>query len=213
MADYTSSHTGAQIDAGVVAAGTATQPATLAAAIADFPTDTELATAVSNHSADTTAVHGIADTSVLATDSDVALKMAKQTLTDNAIPKANGTAGEVQDTGVIIDDANRVYGAGQLANIQTGTTYGVVLSDAGKLITMSNASASTITIPANTAIAFPIGTIVSILQLGAGQVTVAITDDTLYSQGNKTKLSSQYAAAGIVKLTSTTWALYGNIST
>jgi hypothetical protein len=213
MADYTSSYTGAQVDAGVALANTATQPADLATAIADFPTDAEVASSISTHNSDSTSVHGIADTTLLVTTADLGTKMAKQTLTDNAIPKANGTAGEVQNSGVIIDDANRVYGAGQLANIQTGTTYTIALSDAGKLITMNNAAASTLTIPANASVAFPIGTIISILQLGAGQVTIAITSDTLYSNGNKFKCTGQYAACGIVKLTSTTWALYGNVST
>lgn len=138
--------------------------------------------------------------------------VALQTLTDNAIPKANGTGGEIQDSGVIIDDNNNVYGGGVLANAQTGTTYTLALTDAGKLVTLANASAITLTIPANASVAFPVGTVINLLQLGAGQVTVAITSDTLSSSGSKTKLTGQYSAATLVKTASTTWVLFGDIA-
>lgn len=138
--------------------------------------------------------------------------MELQTLTDNAIPKANGTAGEVQDSGVIIDDNDNVSGAGILANVQTGTTYTLALSDAGKLVTLSNASAITLTIPANASIAFKIGTVINLLQLGAGQVTVAITSDTLTSSSSKVKITGQYSAASLVKTGTTAWTLFGDIA-
>ena len=45
-----------------------------------------------------------------------------------------------------------------ILNAQTGTTYTLVIGDAGKTVTMDNASAMTLTIPANASVAFPIGT-------------------------------------------------------
>jgi len=138
--------------------------------------------------------------------------VALQALTDNAIPKANGVGGEVQDSGIIIDDLNNVSGAGILANIQTGTAYAPVLTDAGKLITLSNAAAITMTIPANTSVAFPVGTVLNLLQLGAGQVTVAITADTLLSKGGKVALTGQYSPATLVKTAATTWVLFGDLA-
>jgi hypothetical protein len=142
----------------------------------------------------------------------VTAKMTKQTLTDNAIPKANGTAGEVQDSGILIDDNNAVAGAGIQSNIQTGTTYELILGDAGKLVTLSNASAITLTIPANASVVFPIGTVIKLLQLDAGQVTVAITTDTLASASSYVKLTGQYSSASLVKTAATTWVLYGDIA-
>jgi hypothetical protein len=97
-------------------------------------------------------------------------------------------------------------------NAQTGTTYTLQASDAGKLVTMSNASANTLTIPANSSVAFPVGTRIDIVQLGAGQTTIAITSDTLVSYSGYTKLVGQYAGASIVKIASTQWALVGNIT-
>ena len=97
-------------------------------------------------------------------------------------------------------------------NAQTGTTYTAVLTDADKIISMNNASANTLTIPANTSVAYPVGTKLNIMQLGAGATTVAITTDTLNVNANFTLvLNGQYAMATAVKVTSTTWVLTGNL--
>ena len=96
-------------------------------------------------------------------------------------------------------------------NAQTGTTYTLALSDSGKFVTQSNASAITTTIPPNTDVAFPIGTQVNLLQLGAGQVTVAAgAGVTIRSEGTKLKLKGQYATATCVKIDTDEWVLIGN---
>ena len=96
-------------------------------------------------------------------------------------------------------------------NAQTGTTYTLVLADAGKFVTQSNASGITTTVPPNSSVAFPIGTQVNLLQLGAGQVTVAAgAGVTVRSQGSKLKLSGQYATATCVKIATDEWVLLGN---
>jgi hypothetical protein len=97
-------------------------------------------------------------------------------------------------------------------NTQTGTTYTLVLSDAGKLIDMSNAGAIALTIPANATVAFPVGTIITVLQAGAGQVTVGITTDTLNGR-NGLKTAGQWAVITLIKRTSTTWVLSGDSTT
>jgi hypothetical protein len=58
-------------------------------------------------------------------------------------------------------------------NAQTGTTYTTVLSDANGCVTMSNAAANTATLPPNSAVAYPVGTVLTFEQLGAGQTTVS----------------------------------------
>lgn len=96
-------------------------------------------------------------------------------------------------------------------NAQTGTTYAPVLGDAGKLITSSNASAQTHTIPANATVAYPIGTVLNFMQLGAGQLTIAITSDTLQSTpGAKTR--AQFSVVSAIKYLSTTWVLSGDLT-
>ena len=97
-------------------------------------------------------------------------------------------------------------------NAQTGATYTAVLTDDGKLVTMSNASANSITIPPNSGVAFGIGTQINIAQLGAGATTiVAGSGVTLNSAGAKLKLDAQYAVATCVKTDTNTWFVVGNL--
>jgi hypothetical protein len=99
------------------------------------------------------------------------------------------------------------------ANTQTGTSYTGVIGDAGKMITMDNASANTVTIPANASVAYTVGTELHFSQLGAGATTVAITSDTLNVESSLTLvLAGQYAVATAKKITATTWILFGNLT-
>jgi hypothetical protein len=95
-------------------------------------------------------------------------------------------------------------------NTQNGT-YQFVMGDAGKTIYHTSGSAHTYTIPANGAVAFPIGTIVAIEnENGGGNVTLAITTDTLRwgaSTGSRTIAAN--GSAAIKKVTSTLWRLVG----
>ena len=110
--------------------------------------------------------------------------------------------------------ADRAVGSAELDNLtlnaQTGTTYTLVLADAHKLVTLSNASGITLTIPTNSSVAFDIGDQVSIVQLGAGQVTVGGAGVTLRSQGSKLKLNGIYSAATLLKINTDEWVLVGN---
>lgn len=97
-------------------------------------------------------------------------------------------------------------------NAQTDS-YTLVLSDAGKLVTINKATAVNLTIPLNSSVAFATGTRLDVAQLGAGQITVVATGGvTLRSSGSKTKLTGQYSAASLIKLASDTWLLVGDIA-
>lgn len=87
-------------------------------------------------------------------------------------------------------------------NAQTGTTYTLVLADAGKTITRSNGSASTQTLPQNSDAAIPVGTIITIINLGTGLVTFAAG-----TGASITGLSSltQYQTAQMIKTATDTW--------
>lgn len=103
-------------------------------------------------------------------------------------------------------------------NAQTGTTYTFVLTDNGKFITASNASAQTYSIPTNASVAFPVGTQIHIIQIDAGQVTIdAVTPGTttVLSTGATAaapKTSKQYAAATCIKTATDAWYVIGNIA-
>ena len=95
-------------------------------------------------------------------------------------------------------------------NPQTGTTYTLVLADRGKLITASNASPITLTIPTNTTAAFPIGTQIGVIQTGAGQVTFAPASGvTLASYNSALKIVGNGGLAVCIKTATNTWQLSG----
>ncbi len=96
-------------------------------------------------------------------------------------------------------------------NAQTGTTYTLVLTDNGRLVTLSNAAAITLTVPLNSSVAFATGAVVNIQQIGAGQVTVAGASGVTVT-GTGTKLRTQYSAAALVKTGTDSWTLIGDLS-
>ena len=98
-------------------------------------------------------------------------------------------------------------------NAQTGTTYTPVLTDAGDVVTLTNGSAITVTVPLNSSVAFPIGTQITFAQMGAGQVTFAgAVGVTIYSADSDLKLRTQYSSATLIKTATNTWLLIGDIA-
>lgn len=97
-------------------------------------------------------------------------------------------------------------------NAQTGTSYTLALSDAGKVVTLSNASAITLTIPTNAVVAFPLNTRVDIIQYGAGQVTVGGSGVTIRSSASYLKLAGQYSGATLWKKGTDEWVLIGDLT-
>ena len=98
-------------------------------------------------------------------------------------------------------------------NAQTGTSYTLVIGDNYGMVTLSNANAITLTVPPNSSVAFPVGANITIVQTGAGQVTVSPGSGvTIYAAGSATKLRVQYSAATLIKTATNTWILVGDIT-
>lgn len=95
------------------------------------------------------------------------------------------------------------------------TAYTLVLADSNKHILHPSAdiTARTFTIPANSSVAFPVGTAVTFVnQNGAGVVTIAITTDTMRLAGPGNTGSRTLAANGVataLKITATEWIISG----
>lgn len=90
-------------------------------------------------------------------------------------------------------------------NTQTGTSYTLVLTDAGKQVTMSNASASTLTVPPNASVAFAIGVRLQIIQLGAGAVTLTAGAGVTLTSLATSLVMAQYQVATLIKTATNTW--------
>ena len=98
-------------------------------------------------------------------------------------------------------------------NAQTGTSYTLVLTDGGKMITSSNGSAQTITVPPNSSVAFPVGTQIIVQNLGSANATLAQGSGvTLQSKDSNKEIDGQYASAALIKTATDTWSLIGALT-
>jgi hypothetical protein len=104
-------------------------------------------------------------------------------------------------------------------NSQTGTSYTPVLSDNGKLVTLNNASAITVSIPTNASVAYPTGAQINFAWItGAGQPTIQAATSgttTILSTGATStapKLRVANSTATCVKIATDTWIVMGDIA-
>lgn len=90
-------------------------------------------------------------------------------------------------------------------NAQTGTTYTLVLTDAGKQVTFTNAAAITVTVPTNATVAFATGVRIWLLNIGTSVVTIAAAGGvTLRSPAGDLTIPA-YGTAQLIKTASDTW--------
>ena len=128
------------------------------------------------------------------------------TLTNKTISGASNT--------LTVDGTNTVGFLNIPQNSQSAA-YTLVLADAGKHIfhPSGDANARTYTIPANSSVAYPIGTAITFINMTSQVVTIAITSDTMYLSSAGTTGSrslAQYGSATAIKITSTNWLISGS---
>lgn len=141
------------------------------------------------------------------------------------ITNANLTGGvtSVGNAATVITNANLTGDVTSVGNVttiapltinaQSGTTYTFVLTDAGKVVTGSNAGATTYTVPTNASVAFSVGQQIVISQVGAGKITLAAAGGvTINSVSSNLSLSAQYAGATLLKTATNTWLLIGSLA-
>jgi hypothetical protein len=129
------------------------------------------------------------------------------------------TGADVQVTGTLSTTdtltAETAIGKAVSVNAQTGTSYTLVLGDAGKIVTMTNASANTLTIPTNASVAYATGTVLNVIMGGAG--TTSITGDTGVTvngiSAGSGDISAQYQGVALIKTATDTWIASGAIGT
>ncbi len=125
-----------------------------------------------------------------------------------------GTLGSLAVTGAVT--------AGSLVaplaiNALNGTTYTFVLADAGKLVTSSNGSEQTLTVPptgtGSGEVPFPIGTQIIIQNIGTANATLAEgTGVDIFSKDDNKEIDGQYAAATLIQTGTSDWSLIGALA-
>lgn len=103
-------------------------------------------------------------------------------------------------------------------NAQTGATYTAVSTDQYQvLVTMSNASANAFKIPTNASVAFPVGTVITVMNIGVGTCTIsAVTPGTTTILASATVPASptlgQYKSAACIKTGTDAWYIVGAVA-
>ncbi len=194
-------------------------------------------TGLSNHLADTSDAHDASAISVLdvatiytATDVEAALAEVRVALNTDITGLSNhladtsdahdASAISVLDTAgnITATDAEAAFAeiaarlAAQTLNAQTGTTYTPVIGDNQKLVTLSNASAITLTLPQDSSVAIPIGSWIDFAQIGAGQVTFVAGSGATVNTTPGLKLRTQYSSCRAYKRSANTWLLLGDLT-
>ena len=172
----------------------------------------------------TAAIAGQAITNALIADGSVnTIKLAASlSLTTPALGVATATSiavsgnvsigtvtGLSTPTNGILVQGNAVYHIETSAQI---ANYTLVLADDGKIVELSNSSAVTLTVPLAATVDFPVGTQITILQTGAGQVTIQPTSGVTINANPGYKLRAQWTAGTLIKRATNTWVLLGDLS-
>lgn len=102
-------------------------------------------------------------------------------------------------TGQFAVDSNAI-------NAQTGTTYTLQNTDNGKVVTLSNGSAVTVTVPSGLGAGYS----VICIQIGAGQVSFTASGTTI-NPSSTLKIAEQHGACSLIAYAADTFNLSGNI--
>jgi hypothetical protein len=108
------------------------------------------------------------------------------------------------------------FGGVEAVNAQVGTTYTFVLTDRDDLVTASNGSAQTYTIPLNSSVAFPTGSLINLIQIGTAQVTVqgagGVTVNSTGATSATPKTRARYSVMTLIKAGTDTWYATGDVA-
>lgn len=96
-------------------------------------------------------------------------------------------------------------------NAQTAN-YTLVLGDKDKMVEMNVGSANTLTVPANSSVAYPVGTKINIVQTGSGQTTLTAGGGVTINGTPGLKTRAQWSAVTLVKRATDTWVAFGDLT-
>jgi len=131
-----------------------------------------------------------------------------------ASPTFTGTV-TVAASGVAFTDGTQTKEgvASRTPIVQKTASYTLsALTERDSLIEMGSSSALTLTIPANSAVAYPVGTSIDILQTSTGQVTIAAGAGVTVNSTPGLKLRTTWSSATLFKRATDTWVVFGDLT-
>lgn len=129
----------------------------------------------------------------------------------NGVGNAGGIEGHLQ---TITDNIQSI--TDNLSDVLTTSfnqrvsSYTLIIDDKDKIIEINSSSGTTLTIPANSSVPFEIGSSISILQTGSGQVTISGAVGVTVNGTPGLKLRAQWSFATLIKRSINTWVLVGD---
>lgn len=122
-----------------------------------------------------------------------------------ALAAANGAGTAAAAAQASADAAVLIATSAQTAN------YTLVLSDKGKAVEVTSASAVNVTVPPNSSVAFPVGTVIEVDQIGAGAVTLVAGSGVTLRTPSSLVTRAQYSALTLRKQATDTWLVGGDM--
>lgn len=95
-------------------------------------------------------------------------------------------------------------------NAQTAS-YTLVLADKGKAVEVTSASATNVTVPPNSSVDYPIGTVIEVAQLGTGQVTLVAGEGVTLQTPSSLLTRAQFSSLSLRKRATDTWLVTGDM--
>ena len=180
----------------------------VASAPAALDTLNELATALGNDASfSTTITNALAAKAPLASPTFTGTNtVANITVSGTSNMSANGVQ--------LSDGTQTKVGVPSITTIsqKTASYTLAALTERDSMIEMNSASATTLTVPTNATIAYPIGTSLDVLRVGAGAVDVAAAAGVTINATPGLKLRAQWSSATLIKRATDTWVLVGDLS-
>lgn len=135
------------------------------------------------------------------------------TLTSGSFLRGNGTSAVQLRTPAQVKSDIDAMDKHFVVNNQTGASYTLALADDGALVTRNNSSANTLTIPTNASVAFPVGTVINFVQIGAGVTTVVAASGVTVNgvSAGSAAVTKRYSVGSLVKTATNSWILSGPV--
>lgn len=131
-----------------------------------------------------------------------------------AEPPAIGNTTAAAVTGTTVTASTEFSGPGDgitvTVSTEAGTSYTFDIDDAGVLMQFTSGSAVTATVPPNSSVAYPTGTVIAVEQNGAGQVTLAAGAGVTLNGANGLATAAQYSVVCALKVATNTWTVFGD---
>lgn len=100
----------------------------------------------------------------------------------------------------------------KVGSLTQASNYTLALAAAGRVVEITAAGAATVTIPPNSAVAFPVGTVVEVMQYGTGQVTIAAGVGVTVRSPASFTTRARYSSVALRQRAANEWIVSGDMT-